>query len=158
MLIYLIDGNNVIHEIPEWKKMFNEDAENAKDYLIQKVVDHFKDKKIEATIFFDGFKFNHSFSKISNNVSVKHAKNKTADETILLTIQKEKNKKNIVVVTSDNELIAKAKLYQCRVISSKEFIKSISRQVQSSMDKPIEINKSEIEYWLKLFNEKKANK
>ncbi len=158
MLIYLIDGNNVIHEIPEWKKMFNEDAENAKDYLIQKVVDHFKNKKIEVTIFFDGFRFNHSFSKISNNVGVKHAKNKTADETILLTIQKEKNKKNIVVVTSDNELISKAKLYQCRVLSSKEFVRAISRQIQSAIDKPMEMNKSEIEYWLNLFNEKKANK
>lgn len=152
MLIYLIDGNNVIRANPEWDRMFLDNKENAKNYFVQKVVDYFKDKKNQATIFFDGFTFVHSFSKVSNNVSIKHAKNKTADETILITIEKSKNPKNLVIVTNDNSLISKAKLFQCRHISSNDFINKITLKKGSTKDKPEELSKSDIEYWLRLFN------
>lgn len=157
MLTYLIDGNNVIHANPDWEKTFNENPENAKNYLIQKVVDFFRDTKNQATIFFDGFTFVHSFSKISNNVSIKHSKNKTADETILITIEKSKNRKNLVVVTNDVPLSSKAKLYQCRIISANDFIKNLTTPKKSSSDKPEQLSKSEIEYWLRLFNEGKED-
>ncbi len=151
MLIYLIDGNNVIRAHPEWERIFREDPGNAKNLIIQKIVNHFKDTRNEVTIFFDGFDFIHSFSKISNNVSIKHAKNKTADETILVTIEKSKNKKNLVIVSNDSELSTKARLHQCRVITSNEFIRSIQSKITSKSDKPVDMLKSEIEYWLKLF-------
>lgn len=152
MLNYLIDGNNVIRANTEWDKMFIKNPENMKNLFIQKVIDYFKNTKNKATIFFDGFNFVHSFSKVSNNVSIKHAKNKTADETILITIEKSKNPKNLVVVTNDNSLIYKAKFFQCRQISSNEFINKITQRKESTKDKPEELSKSEIEYWLKLFN------
>lgn len=153
MLTYLIDGNNVLRANPEWEKVFKENPENAKDYFVQKVVDYFKDKKNQATIFFDGFSFVHSFSKISNNVSIKHAKNKTADETILITIEKSKNPKNLVIVTNDIPLSKKAKLYQCRLISSSEFINMLTSTNTKSKDKPDELSKSDIDYWLRIFRE-----
>lgn len=153
MLTYLIDGNNVLRANPEWEKVFKENPENAKDYFVQKVVDYFKDKKNQATIFFDGFNFFHSFSKVSNNVSIKHAKNKTADETILITIEKSKNPKNLVIVTNDIPLSKKAKLYQCRLISSSEFINMLTSTNTGSKDKPDELSKSDIDYWLRIFRE-----
>ncbi len=155
MLFYLIDGNNVIRANNEWDKMFIKDPENMKNLFIQKVTDHFKHTKNKVTIFFDGFSFVHSFSKVSNNVNVKYAKNKTADETILVTIEKTANKKNLVVVTNDIPLSNKAKLYQCRLISANDFISMINSKNKVDQDKPEELNKSEIEYWLKLFEQNK---
>lgn len=151
MVIYLIDGNNVLRSNLEWNKLFEENPENAKDFFMQKLIDYFKDTKNQATVFFDGFKFTHSFSKLSSNVNIKHSKNKTADETILITIQKEKNKKNIVVVTNDIELGSKARLNQCKVISADEFVRNLSSAKKSDKDKPENPNDSEIQYFLRLF-------
>lgn len=154
MLEYLIDGNNVIHANREWAKMFSDNPENAKNFFIQKVVDHFKDTKNKVTIFFDGFKFVHSFTIVSNNVNVKYAKNKTADETIIITIEKSRNKKRIVVITNDLQLSNKARLYQCKLISSNEFINMISIKKEGANNKPEQLSKSEVEYWLRMFEER----
>lgn len=155
MLFYLIDGNNVIRANPEWDRLFVSNPDNAKNYFVQKVVDYFRGKKNIVTIFFDGFSFDHSFTKVSNNVNLKHAKNKTADEIILITIEKTKNKKNIVVVTDDKSLSSKIKLYQCRLISSQEFIKSLISYENRDIKQHENLSKSEIEYWLRLFQENK---
>ncbi len=154
MLEYLIDGNNVIHAHHDWSKMFSDNQENAKNFFIQKVVDHFKDTGNKVTIFFDGFDFVHSFIKVSNNVNVKYAKNKTADETIIITIEKSKNKKRIVVVTNDLQLSNKARLYQCKLVSSNDFIDMINNKNIKTSDKPDQLSKSEIEYWLRMFEKR----
>lgn len=151
MKTYLIDGNNVLRSNTDMKKLFEEDSERAKDLLIQKVVDHFKDSNNKITIFFDGFSFVHSFSNVSHNVSVKHAKNKTADDTILITIEKSKNTRNIIVVTSDLEVQKKAKVRLCEVMSSDEFIKKLSTRRVSSGEKPDKPTTREIEEWTRIF-------
>lgn len=150
---YLIDGNNIIHSNLDWKKIFDEDKERLKNLLVQKVVDHFKDSKNKITIFFDGFNFNHSFSNVSYNVSIKHAKNKTADETILITIQKSQNPRNLVVITSDSELRRKARLWGCTVISSEEFIRQLDNRKNTNLEKPDELSKNEVNEWLKIFTQ-----
>ncbi|MCX8057296.1 MAG: NYN domain-containing protein [Ignavibacteria bacterium] len=157
MLTYLIDGNNVIRTNPDLNKVFLENPEDAKNYLINKVLDYFRNKNNKATIFFDGFNFIHSFTQISNNVSIKHAKDKTADEVILVTIEKSKNTKNLVIVTSDLALISKAKLYKCHVITSTEFLQKIFNQKNKDEFKPSDLSSSEINYWLRLFNNAKKN-
>lgn len=156
MRTYLIDGNNVIHAEKNWEKIFFEEPESAKNLLVQKVVDYFQDKNNNAIIFFDGFNFIHSHSRISRNVEIKHAKNKTADETILLTIEKSKNAKNLIVVSNDVEVIKKAKLFQCAHKSSEEFIREINSSNSSSegLEKPTPTN-SELKYWIDLFEKNK---
>ncbi len=159
MRTYLIDGNNVIHTEKDWEKIFLEDPERAKNLLVQKVVDYFQDKNNNAIIFFDGFNFIHSHSRRSRNVEIKHAKNKTADETILITIEKSKNTRNLIVVSNDAEVIRKAKLFQCSQKSSEEFIRELIRSNKSSdgSEKPNPTN-SEIEDWLKFFEQNKKEK
>lgn len=156
MRTYLIDGNNIIHAEKDWEKIFFEDPEHAKNLLVQKVVDYFRDKNNNAIIFFDGFNFVHSHSKVSRNVEIKHAKNRTADETILITIEKSKNKKNLIVVSNDLEVIKKAKLYLCIHKSSEEFIRELNRSSKFSdgSEKP-NPTKTEIEDWIKIFEQNK---
>lgn len=150
---YLIDGNNIIHSNPNWKVIFDEDKERAKNLLVQKVVNHFKDSKNKITIFFDGFNFNHSFTNVSYNVSIKHAKNKTADETILITIEKSQNPRNLVVITTDLELQRKAKLWGCKVVSSEEFIEQLDKHENTNLEKPDELSMNEMNEWLRIFNQ-----
>lgn len=155
MKTYLIDGNNVIHAENNWEKIFFEDPERAKNLFVQKVVDHFRNKNNKAIIFFDGFNFVHSHSKVSKNVEVKHAKNKTADETIIITIEKSKNKKNLIVVSNDLGVIKKSKLLLCTHKSSEDFIKELNRSYFKSYgsEKPDPTNE-EKEFWIKIFNQK----
>ncbi len=153
---YLIDGNNVIHSNIEWKKLFDEDKERSKNLLVQKIVDHFKDSRNKATIFFDGFNFVHSHSNVSHNVSIKHARNKSADETILINIEKSQNPQNLIVITSDLELQRKARLRYCTVISSDDFIKQLENRKVTNLEKPDELNKNEVKAWLKIFSQSKS--
>ena len=159
MKTYLIDGNNVLRADKTWNKLFLEEPERAKDLLIQKVVDFLRDKNNRAIIFFDGFNFVHSHTKISKNVEIKHAKNKTADETILITIEKQTNKKNLIIVSNDLELRSKAKLYQCQIKSSEDFIKELnkSKNLSEKIDKP-DLTNDDIKYWLKIFGGDDSNK
>lgn len=157
MKTYLIDGNNVIRAEKEWNKLFLEDPEKAKNLLVQKVIDYFSNKNNNAIIFFDGFNFIHSHSKVSRNVEIKHAKNKTADETILITIEKHINKKNLIIVSNDQALRNKARLYQCGVESSEDFIIKLHNQkFFSGEDSKPEPTPDEINELLNLF--KRGNK
>lgn len=159
MKTYLIDGNNVLRADKNWNKLFFEDPERAKDLLIQKVVDFLRDRNNRAIIFFDGFNFVHSHTKISKNVEIKHAKNKTADETILITIEKQTNKKNLIIVSNDLELRSKVKLYQCQIKSSEDFIKELNekKNLSEKIDKP-DLTNDDIKYWLKIFGGDDSNK
>jgi len=154
MKIYLIDGNNVLRADKNWNQLFLEDPERAKNLLVQKVVDFLRDRNNKAIIFFDGFNFIHSHTKVSNKVEIKHAKNKTADETILITIEKHTNKKNLIIVSNDLELRNKAKLYQCQIESSEDFIKDLHKAKTSSgnLDKP-DSKGEDLNYWLRVFGE-----
>jgi len=153
MKTYLIDGNNVLRAEKNWDKLFKEDTERAKDLLVQKVIDFLRDRDNRAIIFLDGFNFVHSHQKVSKNVEVKYAKNKTADETILITIEKQKNKRNLIIVTNDIELKNKAKLNECQVMSSKDFIQKLDKTKfpSKNSEKPDPIN-DDINYWLNEFN------
>lgn len=156
---FLIDGNNVINYHPKLKEKFLRNKENAKDDLALVVGDFLVNTKNEATIFLDGFETVHSYVKCNRSLSIKYSRNLTADEVIKRTIDLEKNKRILVVVSSDIEVKNYARINDCEVKTSATFLNMIYKETQSkTLDiKPI-MTKSELEEWVRIFQERNPDK
>jgi len=125
MKTYLIDGNNLIHKMKSISAQQKKDPQGTRDTLAFKIDNYFINKKVKVVLFFDGFQ----------NVPIKTTKTKiiysekiTADEKIRKYIKKAENHRNIVVVTSDDEIKKFAKACSCSVINSEDFETALGRQ------------------------------
>lgn len=113
MVIYLIDGNNVLGKI---KSVHKKDVSREKlAYMIEK---HFQGKNITVVLYYDGYI--KEAIKVSG-VDIVYSNKITADEKIKDRIEFEKNPRVITVVTSDFNLQEFAKVCRCDVVSSEEF-------------------------------------
>ncbi len=155
---YLIDGNNIIHADKNLKSLFEKDKLLARDTLISLVNDFMLNSKNEAIIFFDGFEYVKSYSRVGKNVFVKFAKNHPADKAIRITIDNEKNKKILIVVSSDYEIQNYARINLAQVQSAEIFLKSISKSKKTNNPKfDGKIPNSEIREWIEIFEKGKEN-
>lgn len=155
----LIDGNNLIHSDPHLRSLFKDDIEAAENIIVQKIVNFLINSKNEATIFFDGINYSRSFSSVSPNVYVKYAKNKTADDAIRIAIEQEKNKRKLIVVSSDSEHITNfAKKCGCEIWSSNDFLKRINQNNKTTNPKfEGKISEKEIEYFKNIFSQSQSD-
>jgi predicted RNA-binding protein with PIN domain len=109
----IIDGNNLLHKIPTFKKSFSTSPDNARRTLVEAVKGRVK-IKAKIIFVFDG----HSDDKVHNVI---YSGTKTADEVIRKYIEENYNKNSIKVVSSDNEITTLAKVCGCEVSSSEKF-------------------------------------
>jgi predicted RNA-binding protein with PIN domain len=159
---FLIDGNNLINYHPKLKRDFEKDKILARDNLIQLINDFMINSKNEATIFFDGFpqsdikpEMKHSFIKAGNNVFIKYSRNSSADSVLKKIIDQEKNKRILVIVSSDHEVMNYGRINSCLVKSAEEFAKTLekTRKAENPKFNPT-LSSNEIDYWLKVFKER----
>ena len=95
------------------------DKQASREQLVFMIDNYFHDKNQDVYIHLDGFKSTPINTSKSRLV---YSNSKTADETIKRQIEQTPNKKNIVVVTSDNNLKQFAQVCRCDVILCEEFI------------------------------------
>lgn len=139
---FIIDGNNLIGKIHSIKNLQRKDKQASRERLAFLLWRYFSIGRNMVTLHFDGYK------KEAINVSglkIKYSGSKTADEKIKFEIERSKNPKNIIVVTSDNNVAEFARVCSCQVIKSEDFSKKLFTN-QSSDDEQSrieEINNSE---------------
>ena len=114
----IIDGNNLLHKIPSFKKSFSANPDNTRRTLVEAVKGRVK-TKAKIIFVFDG----HSDDKAQNVI---YSGRKTADEVIRKFIEENYNKNSIKVVSSDNEITSLAKVCGCEVSSSEKFWEEIN--------------------------------
>jgi predicted RNA-binding protein with PIN domain len=148
MIHYIIDGNNVIGKIPELFKLQKSDRQRSREQLVYLLQKYFRNKKINLTLHFDGYA--NSPLPLSKGKIV-YSENRTADSHIKENIERVKNRKNIILVTSDNELRNFGKACGCTIISSKDFGKLLTKgnSVDEEKSRTEEIN--DVEEWKKIF-------
>ena len=132
---YLIDGNNLIWQIPELKNL-QKDAtkrEHAREKLVFILQRFFAGKKIKVILFFDGA----PHAKLGGNIRLKFSYERTADELIREEIDKLKTKHTAAVVSSDRWISDYAKVNGCKVIRSSDFAKMLSSQNGKSAEEEI---------------------
>ena len=139
---YIIDGNNLIGKIPAIKKFQKSQKQTSREKLAFLLGRYFSNQKNSVSLYFDGH-INETI-KISG-VKIKYSGSKTADEKIKLEIEKSKNPRNIIVVTSDNNVAEFARVCSCQVIKSEDFTKKLSTRSSSDEEQSRidQINNSE---------------
>ncbi|MGB9696254.1 MAG: NYN domain-containing protein [Ignavibacteria bacterium] len=140
---YLIDGNNVIHKIASLHKQFLLNPDFAARALVE-ICKSKLNKKVNIILVFDGY--GKSYSK-----SIVFSGDKSADKIICNFIEANYLKEQIIVVSSDREILSKAKICGCKIISSGQFSKEILKEPVKGQDKPDRITQKEFEEFLEYF-------
>lgn len=124
---YIVDGNNLIGRMSDLRSLQQKDKQASREKLAVVLERYFIRKKAKVTLHFDGFA--NDPIKISR-IKIAYSENRTADERIKNQIETSKNPKNLILISSDNNLQSFAKVCACSIIKSEDFVK----QLYSSQD------------------------
>lgn len=140
MLHYIIDGNNLIGKISSLKNL--PDKQVAREKLALMLERYFSGKKVKVSLHFDGFE--NIPIKISG-IKIHYSQNRSADEMIKSEIEKIKNTKSVITVSSDTEVASFAKVCGCQIKSSESFYKDLlaSNKKSDESEKPTNFDSEE---------------
>ncbi|MCX6161907.1 MAG: NYN domain-containing protein [Ignavibacteriae bacterium] len=150
MKTVIIDGNNLMHKMPNLKSRLKDNPETARLSLTETVKS--KIKKGEKVIFvFDGF------GGMIKSKDIIFSGCKTADEIIRKYIEDNYRKNEIKVVSSDMEILRLAKVCGCEIMKSEDYIseiriagdkgKNINHLFINDSEKPDGMSKKDFEYF-----------
>ncbi|MBI5403190.1 MAG: NYN domain-containing protein [Ignavibacteriae bacterium] len=153
MKIVIIDSNNLIHKVPDFRKMFNENPESAQLALVESVKTKVN-RNYRLIFVFDGF------GRVKKNC-VEYSGNKKADDVIRKYIEDNYMTKTLCIVSSDAEIKRLAKICGCEVMNSEAFWKeinpsslknkNINQLLYKDGEKPDRISKKELDEFKKYF-------
>jgi len=151
--IIIIDSNNLIHKISEFKKLFLENTESAQYTLIESVKSKVN-KNYKLIFVFDGFG---NIKKANVIFSGK----KSADEVIRKIIEDNYSNKSLTIISSDTGITRLAKVCGCEIKKSEDYWKelnpsslkgkNINQLLYKESEKPDRISKKELEEFKKYF-------
>jgi uncharacterized protein len=146
---YVIDGNNLIGKISTLHKLQNKDKQSSREKLAFILERYFGNKNnVKVTLHFDGFPG--QAIKIQN-IKIIYSNKRTADDEIKLEIEREKNARNIIVISSDFNLKEFASKCGCDWKSCEDFSKEILNTTQEDEEKK-KIDEIDNEEFKRLFN------
>jgi len=121
MKTFLIDGNNLIGKVKKLFALQQKDKQASREQLIFLLENYFKGQKNKGIVYLDGFQ---STAIASNHVKIKYSQSQTADDIIREDISREKNRKKLILISSDSALSNFARACSCEVIKSEVFSKN----------------------------------
>jgi uncharacterized protein len=149
---FLIDGHNVIAALPDID--LNENYDEAK--LVLKLRSWTARVRRRATVVFDGgVPGGQSQTLSSPDVEVVFAARKrtNADRIIRSRIRELPDAPNWTVVSSDHEILDKAREAGTRTITAQDFAYALNHPPKEDKEKPQTVSPAEVERWLEIFNE-----
>lgn len=143
---FIIDGNNLIGKMYRIKSKDKITEREQISFILERF---FSGKKAKVSLHFDGHK--NLPIKVSG-IKIIYSENRTADELIKNEIERATNRKNITLISSDNNLREFARVCSCSVMSSENFINEInSSQAGDEENKIIESLQQNKNEFKKLF-------
>lgn len=146
---YIIDGNNLIGKHPKLKGIQKKDKQSAREQLAFTIENYFTFKKANVSLHLDGYE---SLPIKISNTRIIYSQSGTADEMIKKEIDNSKNPKNIIIVSSDNNIREYARAYSCEIISSEEFAGELNKPDDADVEQKI-IDRMSVNEFKKLFGE-----
>jgi predicted RNA-binding protein with PIN domain len=145
---YIIDGNNLIGKDKSLNQIQKKNKQQSREKLALILGRYFSKRKASVSLHFDGFE-NDSI-KVPG-VKIIYSGSVTADEKIKIEIDRSKNPKNNILVTSDSNLAEFGRVCSCQIIKSEEFIRNFS-QMNNHKEEDIKSNPvTNIEEYKRLF-------
>ncbi|MEJ2195658.1 MAG: NYN domain-containing protein [Ignavibacteriaceae bacterium] len=145
---FIIDGNNVIGKIKFLKSIQKSNKQQSRLKLAFLIDNYFHAKKVKVTIHFDGFE--NEPIKL-NNCKIIYSQNRTADEKIKHQIESGSNPKNMIIVTSDNNLREFARKCSCTLQNSEEFANNLMRKDKDDEADKIDRMSKDIDEFKRIF-------
>lgn len=145
---FIIDGNNLIGKMHELRNKDKQFVREKTAFLLER---YFSRHKAKVSLHFDGFA---DLPVKVSGLKIKYSDSKTADEKIKQEIERSVNRKNIILISSDNNLKEFAKVCSCTVKNSEDFLNEIHQSnKQDEESSIIEAMKKDTEEFKKLFGE-----
>lgn len=142
---FIIDGNNLIGKMPAVK---SKDKNTEREKLAFILERYFTNKKVKVSLHFDGHK---NLPIKAAGIKIFYSENLTADDLIKNEIERTSNRKNIILVSSDNNLKEFARVCSCEVKSSEDFVKNITSSQKNDEEENIIESMKNIDEFKKLF-------
>jgi predicted RNA-binding protein with PIN domain len=153
LIVYPIDGNNVIGQRGKGYESWFSDKPAARRQLLNDLARLARVKKLRLTVVFDGapdaaFADGSSF----RGVKVFYARqNSDADTRIVEMAEAERNKKSLTVVTSDGKLTSRVRVCGVKVMRSGEFRQMMEDAVETAGGNDRLVAEEEADEWLRYF-------
>ena len=145
---YIIDGNNLIGKDKSLNQIQKKNKQQSREKLALILGRYFSKRKASVSLHFDGFE--NDLIKVPG-VKIIYSGSVTADEKIKIEIDRSKNPKNNILVTSDSNLSEFGRVCSCQIIKSEEFIRNFS-QMNNHKEEDIKSNPvKNIEEYKRLF-------
>ena len=145
---YIIDGNNLIGKDKSLNQIQKKNKQQSREKLALLLGRYFSKRKASVSLHFDGFESD--LIKVPG-VKIIYSGSVTADEKIKIEIERSKNPKNNILVTSDSNLSEFGRVCSCQIIKSEEFIRNFS-QMNNHKEEDIKSNPvKNIEEYKRLF-------
>ena len=149
---YLVDGNNVMAQRVGWHK----DKPGARRVLLDEVAGFAISKRASVTVVFDGAPEQHFADGATyRGVRVFYAeRGSNADERIKKIVEASRERRTLIVVTSDRELAAYVRSCGAQVIRSGDFRK---RMQETRDEKPASsedvkpVSQQDVPDWMRYF-------
>ncbi|WP_376790069.1 NYN domain-containing protein [Thermoflexus sp.] len=155
---FLIDGHNLIGAMPDLRL---EDP-NDEARLVERLQRLAMRTGRRITVVFDRGAPGGASALSRGGVTVRFASSGvTADELLIRQIRSERNPRGLIVVSSDRSVQEAARRYGASVWSAIKFLTYMRRQLgeaasvtDAEEEKPGQVDPTELEYWLRLFQGK----
>ena len=151
MLHYIIDGNNLIGKIKSFSSLQKKDKQSAREKLTFYLERYFSSKKTKVTLHFDGYE---NLPIKTQKIIIVYSENKTADQKIKRQIETSNSPKNIIVITSDNNIKEFAKVCSAKTISSEDFNSEIQKEKNENEESERIKEINNVEEFKRIFNVK----
>ena len=153
---WLIDGHNLIGQMPNLRLDDAHDEEELLEYLrrYRARTGH------TVTVVFDaGQDYQPAKTHQQGGITVQFVRQgQTADQVLIRRIHQVKNPQAVMVVTSDREVEQAARQARIRVVSAQEFARRLHQPTSLAEEKgqtDIELSPDEVDEWLTIFNRRR---
>jgi hypothetical protein len=142
-------------KIKSLKQIQKKNKQQSREKLAFLLGSYFGVKKASINLHFDGFE--NDLIRVSG-IKIVYSGSSTADQKIKLEIERSKNPKNNVLITSDSNLAEFGRVCSCQVIKSEEFANQLLslKYVDEEQDKINAMNSDD--EFKKLFGLKTSDK
>jgi predicted RNA-binding protein with PIN domain len=154
---YLVDGYNLLHQLPELRRQLEYNLEAAREGLLIRLSAFSLSKSVEVSVVFDGIGDSIPSPGRWRGLAVHFSRPPLkADPVIKKMISERKKNEELVVITSDREIDMYARLCGVKVESSQTFAAAMLRNPSTELEKKNDhpISEKELDEWMRLFGQK----
>ena len=130
---FIIDGNNLIGKIPSLFKLQKKDGQLSREKLAFILESYFINKRNnKVSLHFDGFL--NQVIRV-NAIKIIYSGKRSADDEIKHEIENEKNRRNLIIITSDHNILQFASVCGCDIMTSEQFSREIMSRTSEDEEK-----------------------